>query len=639
MKVAQEGRSGALNDEWVEVEAPAEDITIHVQGPRCIISAVDKEPGEGRGILLLTREYGGEVSLPPDQAAIQIGADSKVAGQLPSTAVSLESSVSARGEAVMAIPEGGYVLLAADHSEEGFFRRFLEEKFRIGDLVKLRRNDQVVPVEELMTGRGRLDLDHFAISTATQDNALITGKIGNVADLSGVTLLVNGKEASCTGDGSFSVEYPLQAGKNYVQVQLLQQGEPEVSRELLIFRRTAVLPRKEVVLWVDQTVNARRFQSASDVKQFLRQAKMSGVTKIALDVKGVEGFVSYKKNDLTQRPYVSEIKAPSKAGSNPNLDLLEEFIVHGHALGLEIHAAINVFAEGSVLRNEYAVLNEHPDWEEQIYIAENNGQIKRQRESVKQGPVAFVNPSHDQVWEYERLTFEEIIKNYQVDGVIHDRSRYDNESADFSDVTKAKFKVFLRARGKHLENWPEDVFRYEGTTRVDGPLIQDWWEFRSGTIKRFFAEIRELVNVYRISTGRQIQVSAYVGSWYEIYYLNGVNWGSPNFRFDPRLGLPDAAVYTPEYCKTGYIGYLDFLMVGAYQTTRQEVEKYITLANVVTNGEIPLYTGIAVSNVPAPALQREVIQTGLSATDGVMLFDASQMNWPVVRAALEDRAD
>lgn len=639
MKVAQEGRSGAMNGEWVEVEAPAEDITIHVQGPRCIISAVDKEPGEGRGILLLTREYGEEVSLSPDQAAIQIGADSKVAQQLPSVEASLETPVSTRGEVVMAIPEGGYVLLAAEHSEEGFFRRFLEEKFRIGDLVKLRRNDLVIPVEELMTGRGRLDLDHFAISTAIQDHAQITGKIGNVADLSEVKLLVNGKEASCSGDGSFSVDYPLQTGKNYVQVQLMHKGEAELSRELLIFRRTAVAPRKEVVLWVDQTVNARRFQSSSDVKQFLRQAKTSGVTKIALDVKGVEGFVSYKKNDLTQRPYVSEIKAPSKAGANPDLDLLEEFIVHGHALGLEIHAAINVFAEGSVLRNEYAVLNEHLDWEEQIYIAENNGQIKRQRESVKQGPVAFVNPSHDQVWEYERLTFEEIIKNYQVDGVIHDRSRYDNESADFSDVTKAKFKVFLRARGKHLEHWPEDVFHYEGTTRVDGPLIQDWWEFRSGTIKRFFAEIRELVNVYRVSTGRQIQVSAYVGSWYEIYYLNGVNWGSPNFRFDPRLGLPDAAVYTPEYCKTGYIGYLDFLMVGAYQTTRQEVEKYITLANVVTNGEIPLYTGIAVNNVPAPALQREVIQTGLAATDGVMLFDASQINWPVVRAALEDRAD
>ena len=60
---------------------------------------------------------------------------------------------------------------------------------------------------------------------------------------------------------------------------------------------------------------------------------------------------------------------------------MQEFIDHGHALGLEIHAAINVFAEGSIAHNEYAVLNDHLDWEERVYFAENNGEIKRLRES------------------------------------------------------------------------------------------------------------------------------------------------------------------------------------------------------------------------------------------------------------------
>ena len=147
---------------------------------------------------------------------------------------------------------------------------------------------------------------------------------------------------------------------------------------------------------------------------------------MAFDVKGVEGYVSYKKNDLTGRPYVSEIKAPEKAGASPDLDLLREFIDHGHALGLEIHAAINVFAEGSIAHNKYAVLNDHLDWERCIFRGEQWRDQASARKQ-KQGLVAFVNPSNDEVRNYQLRTFEEIIKNYNVDGVVHDRSRYDNE--------------------------------------------------------------------------------------------------------------------------------------------------------------------------------------------------------------------
>lgn len=635
--VADVGRLTAEEEakEVIEVEAAPEDITIHVEGPRKIIDHIDKDSEESDCIILYTQDYGANVAVSSSQVAVQVGADSKVTEVVNPSVNGAPPAWT--GPGTLQIPAGGYVLCAGDinYADSGI-RRFLAEMFRVGDLIKLRRNGQVISVQDLLSSKPRLSLNNYPMVTVTGATQWIIGTVRNVGDMSAVQLLVNDTAVRTEPDGRFSCCYPLQSGVNYVHVQLVVKGVEEAVRDIVIFNRPVFAPKKEVVLWVDQTVNSRKFQSGKDVLDFLQQAKHNGVTKIALDVKGVEGFVSYKKNDLTGRPYVSQIKAPAKAGSNPELDLLEEFIVHGHALGLEIHAAINVFAEGSIVRDEYAVLDDHLEWEERIYIPENNGEIKRQRESVKQGPVAFVNPSHDQVWEYERLTFEEIIKNYQVDGVIHDRSRYDNETADFSNVTRAKFEVFLRARGKRLVNWPGDVFSYDGTTRVDGPLIQDWWEFRAGTIKRFFAEIKELVGSYRTSTGRRIQMSAYVGSWYEIYYLNGVNWGSPGFRFDSRLGLKDASVYTPEYYQTGYIGYLDFLMIGAYQTTGQEVEQYVTLANIVTNGEIPLYTGIAVTNVPSPSLQREVIQAGLSATDGLMLFDASQINWPVTRAALMD---
>lgn len=131
-------------------------------------------------------------------------------------------------------------------------------------------------------------------------------------------------------------------------------------------------------------------------------------------------------------------------------------------------------------------------------------------------------------------------------------------------------------------------------------------------------------------------MSAYVGSWFESYYLNGVHWGSTEFRYDERLRMKDESVYTPGYYESGYVKNLDFIMIGAYQTTAPEIEHYITLGNIVTNGEVPLYAGIALTNVQEPALQRDVFQAGLENTHGLMLFDASQVNWPVAGAALRN---
>ncbi|RAU96159.1 S-layer homology domain-containing protein [Paenibacillus sp. YN15] len=621
----------------VEVEAAPEDITVNIEGPRKKIDYIDQDiTGIDNIIALFTREFGSTITIPLYNVAVQVGADSRVMRVVnPAGSTGVPSWT---GPTELEIPQGGYVLHAQDTSyANNDIKRFLATKFKVGDVIKLRKNGEVVPVSELMSGRVKLALDNYQMVTSTKAQELVSGNISNVADLSAIQLLINDTAVPVAADGSFSYSYPLQSGINYIQVKVMKNGVEDTSRDLVVFSRPGFTSGKGVILWVDQAANARKFQTSQHVYEFLKKAKDNGVTEVVFDVKGVEGYASYKKNDLTGRPYVSEITAPAKAGANPDLDLLEEFITHGHDLGLKIHAAINVFAEGSIASNEYAVLDDHTDWEERIYVPENNGQIKRLRESAKQGLVAFVNPSNDEVRQYELKTFEEVIKNYDVDGVVHDRGRYDNESADFSDLTRTKFEAFLQARGKQLHNWPADVFSYNGSIRVNGPLIQDWWEFRSGTIKSFFGEVKSLVDSYEASAGREIQVSSYVGSWYETYYLNGVNWGSPNFRFDSRLGLKDESVYTPGYYQTGYIEYLDFLMVGAYQTTGQEVEKYITLGNIVTNGEIPLYAGIALTNVQAPELQREVFQSGLANTNGLMLFDASQINWPIASAALKNQ--
>ncbi|MDU4695325.1 MAG: S-layer homology domain-containing protein [Paenibacillus sp.] len=628
------------NQDYIEVEAAPKDISIDIDGPRIKIDYVDKDvTGVPNIVALFTRDYGGSIVIPQTNVAVQVDASNRVL-QVINPSINGQPPVWS-GPTPLDIPEEGYVLMAQDNSYAGnYIKRFLAENFKVGDIIKLRKNGEVVSVRDLMSGNGliaRLQLTNQRMYTVTEDSTVISGVIENIDDPAAIQLLVNGSSVPFDAEGTFNYTYPLTKGTNYIEIRVLKNEIEQDRRDLAVFARDPLDADKEVILWVDQASNAKKFQTSEQVRAFLQKAKDSGVTSIVFDVKGVEGYVSYKKNDLTGRPYVSEIQAPEKAGASPDLDLLQEFIDHGHALGLEVHAAVNVFAEGSIAYNEFAVLNDHLDWEERVHYAENNGEIKRLRESAKQGLVAFVNPANEEVREYQLKTFEEIIKNYDVDGVVHDRGRYDNEGADFSEETRVKFERFLQQRGKTLNQWPNDIFYYENNARIDGPLIQDWWEFRSGIIQSFFSDVKSLVDSYEVQTGRTIKVSSYVGSWYETYYLNGVNWASKNFRIHPSLGLPVESIYTPEYYDTGYIESLDFLMIGAYQTTSQEIQKYITLGNIVTNGEIPLYAGIALNNVQLPAVQREVFQAGLKTTNGLMLFDASQINWAIAKAALQDR--
>jgi len=78
-------------------------------------------------------------------------------------------------------------------------------------------------------------------------------------------------------------------------------------------------------------------------------------------------------------------------------------------------------------------------------------------------------------------------------------------------------------------------------------------------------------------------------------------------------------------------------MVGTYYSTAQEIQRYITLDSIVTNGEVPLYSGMALSNLQDPALQREIFQTALGSSNGLMLFDASLANWPIIKASIQDK--
>lgn len=516
-------------------------------------------------------------------------------------------------------------------------RRQLEYALRLGNTALTRRTPATASGTSQIS-RLRIELDNALLMTTTEPSVTVAGRLYGYNPGQDVRVVANGLEAAVADDGRFSVSVPLTAGTNYIDVAAYVQGALDTMRSLVVFYKVPrPKDRQEVFLWVEQGPNARRFQTSEDVYNTLLAAKEAGITAVILDVKGVEGYAAYKKNDLTGRPYVSEITSPTRRGASADLDLLEEFIRHGHDLGLAVYASLNAFAEGSIAHNAFAVLNQHLDWEEVVYRPEDNGRLLRLRESSygrSGASVAFVNPAHPEVRAFELRSFEEVLKNYDIDGIIIDRGRYDNIFADFSEVSRAQFEAYLASRGKVLRRWPDDIFTYEGDRRVEGPLWFDWLTYRASVIRSFVGELRALVDDYNARTGRNVQLGAYVGSWYETMYLHGINWASPNFVYDRSLQLPQPDLYTEEYRATSYLADLDLLLIGTYQSTPEEVRRYIALANVVTGAEIPVYAGMALANLRSPQALREAFQAGLTLADGLMIFDLAQANFPMIRASL-----
>ncbi|MBP2075796.1 alpha amylase family protein [Oceanobacillus polygoni] len=237
----------------------------------------------------------------------------------------------------------------------------------------------------------------------------------------------------------------------------------------------------------------------------------------------------------------------------------------------------------------------------------------------------FVNPVREDVRNYELSIIEELITNYDLDGIVLDRARYSNEHADFSDLSRDKFEEYI---GAEVSNWPEDIYeiQLDGTeqTIVEGPLYKEWIEFRAHNIQSFFKDAEDLI----LSYDDDLLFTTYVGSWYPLYYNEGVNWASKDYK-------PEYDWASEDYHKTGYAEYLDFLMTGNYyyDVSIEEsdasglpywysVEGSAQLVMEVVDYAAPVYGSLYLQQYEGdPEQFRKAIRTLEDNTHGIMLFD------------------
>ena len=382
---------------------------------------------------------------------------------------------------------------------------------------------------------------------------------------------------------------------------------------------------KPKMLWFDGTANFKRLGNYEGIVKVLDRCVDAGITDIIVDVKPISGEVLY---DSEIAPKMRDWDGFTRSDT---FDYVNTMIKEAKKRNLKIHLALNVFCEGHNYYDRGVVYWKHPDWATVLYTKDGFIPITRQKQKYS----AMVNPSLEHVQEYELKIIKEVVKKFDVDGIVLDRVRYDGIYADFSDSSRVKFENWL---GRKI-NFPDDIFKIQGDSIVRGKYFKEWIKWRALTIKKFFEKARKVVK----SLKPDILFGDYAGSWYLTYYELGVNWASEKYK-------PEFEWATKDYNETGYAEFLDFLCSGLYfyDVTKQEVESKnmidasklteagmkpdktiwysvegsAELVKKVTMGVIPVYGSLYVEQYKGePERFKKAVEMALDKTDGVMIFD------------------
>ena len=296
--------------------------------------------------------------------------------------------------------------------------------------------------------------------------------------------------------------------------------------------------------------------------------------------------------------------------------------------------------------NTPQIYDKHKKWQSINYLPGKG--LTPTLEIEKKGS-HFLNPALKPVQQYQINIIKEIVKNYDFDGIMLDRARYDNISSDFSPESKKLFEKYI---GKKIKRFPEDIFEWKLNSnneyeRILGPYYKDWIEWRASVIYNFMADVRQ--SIKKISPN--CMMAAYTGAWYPTYYEVGVNWASNIY--DPSVDFDWA---TSKYKDYAFAELLDFYTNGNYYWNvslndyynssgkyKNETDSEISSGDYLCveggckyskkllKDSIPFSGGIYVEDYKTDSEQfKKAIRTNLKESDGVMIFDIVhiiQKNW------------
>lgn len=393
------------------------------------------------------------------------------------------------------------------------------------------------------------------------------------------------------------------------------------------------------IMWLDFSANWVKFSNPDSARFYIKKAADCGFNHLVVDVKGTRSVVAYN-SDIAPR-----IKSWKGVDYPENYDYLDTMIAIGRENGMKVLASLNMFCEGTN-EDEAGILHgDRKSWETEYYFTD--GTISRADDMEGPG-TAFMNPALPEVQDYERSLVLEVVRNYDLDGVMLDRGRYEGMGSDFSQYSKNKFEEYI---GESVENFPQDIFEWvkadDGSyTRKPGKWYNKWIEWRASVIYGFFKATREAIKAEK----PDMMLGNYTGAWYPSYYEVGVNWASKDYD-----ASQDFDWATPEYKNYALNELFDLYTNGNYyvDVTLDELHSHDGRVKNETDSEFsegdhlcvegaceysrkllgdrPFYGGMYVEQYYGdPDRFERAVKMNLKKSDGFMLFDMCHIiykNW------------
>ena len=275
-----------------------------------------------------------------------------------------------------------------------------------------------------------------------------------------------------------------------------------------------------------------------------------------------------------------------------------------------------------------------PEWEQYCcieHLPEGLISIKKS----KDGMFPFLNPVYPEVRELVMNVCEEIVRKYDVDGLVLDYCRYQNANSDFSEASKKAFEEYA---GVKCTNFPYDIYYYpEGETDKGeykpSTHYNKWMEWRSSVIQGYVKEIRDRIKAIK----PDISLQYWAAAWWPLPGT-GQNWASQKHTNYPYWWS------TSDYYKTGFADYLDVFQNGAYYNKVTPMWENGTVANALYQGDAIIkdackqYSSFSVANSSFDT--KEATKYSYLNADGVMVFELCYMVkynlWDKVREGIQE---
>jgi len=276
----------------------------------------------------------------------------------------------------------------------------------------------------------------------------------------------------------------------------------------LVLAAVALLPAQRLVaarardgkqevraLWVTRGTLA----TPTGIAQMVRAAQDGGFNTLIVQVRG-RGDAYYRSKF---EPRAAELERL------PDFDPLAETLTRAHQAGLKVHAwvAINLVSSAVDLpRSRQHIIYRQPDWlmvprelaAEMMNVdprsPEYVGRLARwTRAHARDVGGLYASPIHPWAATHVTAVIDDIVSNYEIDGVHLDYVRYPGEEFDYSRPALQQFKVAIRPQLSDDERR-----RADAQERID-PLAyatlfkERWTSFRQSRLTTLLMRVRTAI--------------------------------------------------------------------------------------------------------------------------------------------------